>query len=364
MHELRTADFDFDLPQERIAQTAVEPRDRARLLRVTKGGLADHHIYDLPDLLRDGDLLVMNDTRVIPARLYGVRAVAVARRAEQSRANQKNSGDVKVEALLHKREAPGTWMAFARPGKRLRVGDRIIFADDFAADILEKHESGEVLLRFNASDEDFLPLLRKYGEPPLPPYIKREAGAARTDDARYQTVYAARDGAVAAPTAGLHFTPELLAKLEAKGIRHVTVTLHVGAGTFLPVKAELIKDHVMHAEWGEISAAAAEEINRARREGRRVVSVGTTSLRVVESAADEKGVVHPFSRDTAIFITPGYKFRAIDVLLTNFHLPQSTLFMLVSAFMGLDVMRAAYNHAIKNDYRFYSFGDASLLERE
>jgi len=345
MPDLKTSDFDFELPVERIAQTAIEPRDHARLLRVTPGGIKDHHIYDLPDLLHEGDLLVMNDTRVIPARVYGMR------------------GGVRVEVLLHKKHAPSQWLAFARPGKRLRVGDVVIFADDFTAEILEKHESGEILLRFNVVDAELLPMLQKYGEPPLPPYIKREAGAAKGDDKRYQTVYAARDGAVAAPTAGLHFTPELLARLEAKGIPHVTVTLHVGAGTFLPVKADLIKDHVMHAEWGEVSVEAAEAINQARREGRRIVSVGTTSLRVVESAADEGGVVHPFSQDTAIFITPGYRFRAIDALLTNFHLPQSTLFMLVSAFMGLDVMRAAYGYAINHDYRFYSYGDACLLER-
>lgn len=343
--DLRTADFDFDLPAERIAQTAIEPRDHARLLRVTKTGLEDRHVYDLPDLLRAGDLLVMNDTRVIPARIYGTRDA------------------VHVEILLHKKAGLSQWLAFARPGKRLRVGDCVRFAPDFSAEVLEKHEGGEILLRFDAADEALLPLLEKYGEPPLPPYIKREEGEARADKARYQTVYAARDGAVAAPTAGLHFTPELLAKLKAKGIEQAIVTLHVGAGTFLPVKADYIKDHVMHAEWGEVSAETAEAINRAQREGRRVIAVGTTSLRVIESAADETGAVHPFSRETSIFISPGYKFRAIDAMLTNFHLPQSTLFMLVSAFMGLDVMRAAYDHAIGQGYRFYSFGDASLLER-
>jgi S-adenosylmethionine:tRNA ribosyltransferase-isomerase len=345
MRDLKTADFDFDLPPERIAQTASEPRDHARLLRVAPEGVSDYHVYDLPDLLRSGDLLVMNDTRVIPARLYGKR------------------GEIKTEVLLHKKQPDSTWLAFARPGKRLRIGDTIQFAPDFSAEILEKHESGEILLRFNAVDAAFLSLLHRYGEPPLPPYIKREAGAAKADTDRYQTVYAARDGAVAAPTAGLHFTPELLAKLTAKGIDQVKVTLHVGAGTFLPVKAENIKDHVMHAEWGEISPIVADKINQARREGRRIVSVGTTSLRVLESAADENGIVHPFSQDTSIFITPGYRFRVIDALLTNFHLPQSTLFMLVSAFMGLEVMHAAYAYAIKNNYRFYSYGDASLLER-
>ena len=342
---MKTADFDFDLPPECIAQTACEPRDHARLLHITGKNLADHHVYDLPALLRDGDVLVMNDTRVIPARLYGKR------------------GEVQIEVLLHKKQSPSEWLAFARPGKRLRIGDTIIFAPDFTADLLEKHDGGEVLLRFNASDAELLALLQRYGEPPLPPYIKRDVGEAKADQARYQTIYATRDGAVAAPTAGLHFTPELLTKCKAKGIECVTVTLHVGAGTFLPVKVDEIKDHIMHAEWGEVSAASADILNKAHREGRRIIAVGTTSLRVIESATDENGIIHPFAQDTAIFITPGYRFRAIDALLTNFHLPQSTLFMLVSAFMGLEKMREAYAYAIKNRYRFYSYGDTSLLER-
>jgi S-adenosylmethionine:tRNA ribosyltransferase-isomerase len=343
---MKTVDFHFDLPPDRIAQTAIEPRDHALLLRVTPTALSDHHVYDLPDLLREGDLLVMNDTRVIPARLFGKR------------------GDLRVELLLHKKHGPSTWLAFARPGKKIRIGDIITFAPNFSAELIEKHDGGEILVRFDVADADLLPLLQRHGEPPLPPYIKRETGAAKKDMERYQTVYAARDGAVAAPTAGLHFTPELLDKLRARDISTVTVTLHVGAGTFLPVKVDDIKDHVMHAEYGEVSPAAAAIINQAHREGRRVVSVGTTSLRVVESAADENGVVHPFAQDTAIFITPGYRFRAIDALLTNFHLPQSTLFMLVSAFMGLDTMRNAYAYAIRNNYRFYSYGDTSLLERD
>ncbi|MFA4994499.1 MAG: tRNA preQ1(34) S-adenosylmethionine ribosyltransferase-isomerase QueA [Bdellovibrionales bacterium] len=346
MSDLKTADFDFDLPQERIAQSACEPRDHARLLRILPSSLADHHIYDLPDLLKAGDLLILNDTRVIPARIYGKR------------------GEVRVELLLHKKKSSSEWLAFARPGKRLKIGNIIQFAPDFSAEVLEKHEDGEILVRFNVSDNAFLGLLHKYGEPPLPPYIKRAIGAAKADTGRYQTVYAKRDGAVAAPTAGLHFTPELLAKLAAKGIGHVKVTLHVGAGTFLPVKAEYIKDHVMHAEWGEISEEIACQINAARREGRRIVCVGTTSLRVLESAADEKGVVRPFSEETSIFIAPGYRFRAVDVLMTNFHLPQSTLFMLVAAFLGLETMRKAYAYAIKENYRFYSYGDACLLEKE
>ena len=342
---MKTSDFAFELPVERIAQQAIEPRDHARLLRVTAEGLHDHHVYDLPDLLRAGDVLVMNDTRVIPARLFGRR------------------GEVKVEILLHKKQAASTWLAFARPGKRLRLGDIVQVASDFSGEVLEKYKTGEILLRFNVADHAVIPLLRAHGEPPLPPYIKREVGAARAESERYQTVYAARDGAVAAPTAGLHFTPELLTRLTAKGIETVLVTLHVGAGTFLPVKEEHIKDHQMHAEWGEITASAADKINAAKREGRRVISVGTTSLRVIESAVDDGGFVQPFSQDTSIFITPGYRFRVIDALLTNFHLPESTLFMLVSAFMGLDLMQKAYAYAMSNQYRFYSYGDASLLER-
>ncbi len=348
---MNTKDFTFDLPPERIAQQAIEPRDHARLLHTKPNATADHHIYDLPDLLQSGDLLVMNDTRVIPARLYGTRT-------------NSRGAEAKIEIMLHKKHGVSQWLCFAKPGKKLQIGDTVFFADHFSAHILEKHEGGEILIQFNAADDELLPLLQQYGEPPLPPYIKRATGEAKADSARYQTVYAAKDGAVAAPTAGLHFTPELLAKLKAKNIAHATVTLHVGAGTFLPVKVDAVKDHKMHAEYGEINAATAATINKAKAEGRRIVSIGTTSLRVLESATDESGIVHPFARDTAIFITPGYTFRAVDVLLTNFHLPESTLFMLVSAFMGLDRMRAAYKYAIENHYRFYSFGDATLLEKQ
>lgn len=344
-YDFKTSDFNFELPPERIAQSAVEPRDAARLLHVTAAALSDLHVRDLPSLLRAGDLLVMNNTRVIPARLYGLR------------------GAVKVEVLLHKRQGPLTWLAFARPGKRLRPEDSIAFGPDLSAEIIEKHEGGEILLRFHADEASFFDLLHRYGEPPLPPYIKRAPGEAKADEARYQTVYAARDGAVAAPTAGLHFTPELLARLDAMGVERAIVTLHVGAGTFLPVKVDNIKDHKMHAEWGEITPAVAAQINKARAEGRRVIAVGTTSLRVLESAADDQGTVRSFSQDTDIFIAPGYRFRAVDALMTNFHLPESTLFMLVAAFMGLDRMRAAYAHAIAHEYRFYSFGDSSFLER-
>ncbi|MDX2028343.1 MAG: tRNA preQ1(34) S-adenosylmethionine ribosyltransferase-isomerase QueA [Alphaproteobacteria bacterium] len=344
-HEWLTEDFDFVLPPERIAQTPVTPRDSARLLHVGTTGLADCQVRDLPNLLRHGDLLVMNDTKVIPARLYGKR------------------GAVTVEILLHRKQGAQNWLAFARPGKRLRVGDTVVFATDFAGEILEKKESGEVVLHFTAPEEQIIPLLYKHGEPPLPPYIRREPGTAKQDAAQYQTVYAAREGAVAAPTAGLHFTPELLARLEAKGIQRATVTLHVGAGTFLPVKAERVSDHVMHAEWGEITAETAEAINKARQGSQRIVAVGTTSLRLLESAVDEKGVLHAFVGETDIFITPGYRFRAVDALMTNFHLPKSTLFMLVCAFGGFERMNTAYAHAIAQSYRFYSYGDATLLEK-
>jgi S-adenosylmethionine:tRNA ribosyltransferase-isomerase len=239
-----------------------------------------------------------------------------------------------------------------------------LFSNEFCAEVLAKHEGGEILIRFNVSDAELLPQLDLHGEPPLPPYIHRAVGDAKLDQERYQTVYAAREGAVAAPTAGLHFTPELFARLDAKGIGRVTVTLHVGAGTFLPVKAERLVDHKMHAEWGEITPATAATINQAKREGRRIVAVGTTSLRLLESAADEAGVIHPFSTDTSIFIYPGYRFRAVDALMTNFHLPKSTLFMLVSAFAGQERMREAYKYAIAQNYRFYSYGDATLLERQ
>lgn len=341
----RTDDFDFVLPLERIAQNAVEPRDQARLLHVMSAGFADHHVYDLPRLLQAGDLLVFNNTKVIPARIYGQRK------------------DVRIEVLLHKKESSQHWIVFARPGKRLHIGDLIVFAHDFTATVRAKQENGQVLLEFHVPDQDIFSFLYLYGEPPLPPYIKRAQGEAKQDLERYQTIYAARDGAVAAPTAGLHFTSELLQELAIHKIDHVMVTLHVGAGTFLPVKADYIKDHVMHAEWGEVTLDVAEKLNQARREGRRIVAVGTTSLRLLESAADAQGQIMPFARDTDIFITPGYCFKAVDVLMTNFHLPKSTLYMLVSAFAGVNHIRAAYEYAIAQNYRFYSYGDATLLER-
>ncbi len=344
-HNWRTDDFDFELPLERIASQPIEPRDQARLLHVSGQGVGDHHIYDLPDMLREGDLLVMNDTKVIPARLIGMR------------------GEGRVEIFLHKRQQNNEWLAFAKPFKRLKTGDRITIAENLIINIKEKRQDGEVLVDFGSDLKDLFKSLEEHGQVPLPPYIKRPSGPLETDRSRYQTVYAQKEGAVAAPTAGLHFTPELLSRLKNRGIECVYLTLHIGAGTFLPVKADYIKDHVMHAEWGEMTAESAKTINEARQKGRRIVAVGTTSLRLLETAADADGVVHSFIGETSIFISPGYRFKAVDALLTNFHLPKSTLFMLVSAFAGLERMKAAYAYAIKNNYRFYSYGDATLLER-
>ncbi len=315
--------------------------------------LEDRLVRDLPEILRPGDLMVFNDTKVIPAQLQGRR------------------GGARIEITLHKRESADTWRAFARPGKRLRPGDIVDFTGDstgtstgnFTATVLEKTPEGEAILRFDRGAEALLAALHRHGGMPLPPYIRKLRPAAAQDAADYQTVYARVEGAVAAPTAGLHFTPQLLQALDARGISRVSLTLHVGAGTFLPVKAEELKDHRMHAEWGEIGAEAAAAINRARDDGRRVVAVGTTALRLMESALDPAGRMHAFAGDTDIFITPGYRLRAADLLMTNFHLPKSTLFMLVAAFAGLDRMRAAYAHAIRGGYRFFSYGDSSLLER-
>ncbi|KZC99300.1 MULTISPECIES: tRNA preQ1(34) S-adenosylmethionine ribosyltransferase-isomerase QueA [unclassified Thalassospira] len=336
--------FDFELPRERIAEHPANPRDAARMLDLSGEGMQDRIVRELPDILRPGDLLISNDTRVIPARLFGKR------------------GDAKVEVTLHKQEGLGTWVAFAKPAKKLRIGEIFKVNDEFEAEVLAKKDGGEVTLRFNKSGADLIAALEKYGVMPLPPYIRREAGGDDQDKSDYQTIFAQKDGAVAAPTAGLHFTPELLANLDARGINRRTITLHVGAGTFLPVKVDDTDDHKMHAEWGSISKEIADLINETRANGGRVVAVGTTSLRLLESAAREDGVVEPFEAETDIFITPGYKFRAVDMLLTNFHLPRSTLFMLVSAFAGFERMKAAYNHAIENEYRFYSYGDCSLLE--
>ncbi|HEY9234517.1 MULTISPECIES: tRNA preQ1(34) S-adenosylmethionine ribosyltransferase-isomerase QueA [Phenylobacterium] len=356
---MQLADFDFELPEDRIALRPVSPRDSARLLLVQPGQpLADLTVSDLPGLLRAGDMLVLNDTRVIPARLKGRRL--------------REGSDVAVEATLHRRLSPWQWTAFMRPGKKLAPGDRIRFGamEDRAclltsldATVVEKGEGGEVTLSFDLSGPDLDLAIAERGAMPLPPYIAAKRGEDAQDRTDYQTVYADEEGSVAAPTAGLHFTPELLARLEAMGVGATFVTLHVGAGTFLPVKVENLTEHRMHAEYGEVDAAAAASINAAKAAGGRIVCVGTTSLRLVESAAGEDGVVRPFAAETSIFITPGYRFRVADGLMTNFHLPKSTLFMLVSAFAGLETMRGAYAHAIESGYRFYSYGDTSLLWR-
>lgn len=333
--------FDFDLPEERIALRPAEPRESARLLEVAPAGLGDHIIADLPSLLRPGDLLVVNDTKVIPARLRGRR------------------GQAKIEATLHMRLDGQTWAAFARPAKRLRPGDTVQF-DGLTAEVAEKRDGGEVILRFDRGEADLIAALHAAGEMPLPPYIASKRATDEQDRSDYQTMFADREGAVAAPTAGLHLTPALIRQIEGAGAEIVRVTLHVGAGTFLPVKADDTDDHRMHAEIGEISEAAANAINA--RTGR-LISVGTTSLRLLESAARDDGTVRPWSGATDIFITPGKRVRTADLLLTNFHLPRSTLFMLVSAFSGLDRMQSAYAHAIAAGYRFYSYGDACLLHR-
>ena len=334
--------FDFDLPPERIALRPAYPRDSARLLLLDGARTEDHVVTDLPGLLRPGDCLVFNDTRVIPAQLEGRR------------------GEASVGATLHKREGPRSWIAFVRNAKRVKPGDRIDFGSGVSAIAAERFEDGSIRLDFEGEEPVEL-MLERAGRMPLPPYIagKREADSRDRDE--YQTMFASEPGAVAAPTAALHFTPGLLAALEAAGISHATLTLHVGAGTFLPVKAEDTEQHRMHAEWGRIDAATADRLNAVRAGGGRLVAVGTTSLRLLESAAGEDDVIRPFEGDTAIFITPGYRFRAIDGLMTNFHLPRSTLFMLVSALMGRERMQQAYAHAIETGYRFYSYGDASLL---
>ena len=339
---MRVADFDFDLPAERIALRPARPRDSARLLVVDGNEICDRAVLDLPKLLGPGDVLVFNDTKVIPAQLQGRR------------------GDASIGATLHKREGPREWQAFLRNAKRAREGDTIDFGEGVSASVIEKSDDGSALLHFHGEEPVEL-LLDRAGRMPLPPYIasRREVDEADRED--YQTMFAREEGAVAAPTAALHFTEGLLEALDERGIGRERLTLHVGAGTFLPVKSEKIEDHKMHAEWGRIDADAAERLNAVRRSGGRLISVGTTCLRLLESAADDDGAIHPFEGDTAIFITPGYRFRAIDGLITNFHLPRSTLFMLVSALMGLDVMKAAYAHAIDAGYRFYSYGDASLL---
>ena len=347
---LLLSDFDFDLPERLIARYPARPRDAARLLVVRPDRLDDRQVSELPMILRPGDLMVFNDTRVIPAQLQGRRA-------------RSGSAEVAIEITLHKRVDEKSWQAFAKPGRRLAPGDRIRFGQDLTAEVREKSPAGDILLGFDQAGPELMAALHRLGAMPLPPYIRKLRPVETRDAEDYQTVYAGPEGAVAAPTAGLHFTPGLLQELPARGIERTTLTLHVGAGTFLPVKAERIEEHRMHAEYGEIPPAAAEAINRAKSEGRRIVAVGTTSLRLLESAAGADGHLAPFAGETEIFITPGYRFRIVDLLMTNFHLPRSTLFMLVAAFAGLERMKQAYAHAIASDYRFFSYGDASLLER-
>jgi len=334
---VRVADFDFALPDAAIALRPAVPRDSARLLRVSAGGLVDHIVRDLPALLRAGDVLVFNDTRVIAAQLSGLR------------------GDARIDVTLHLRLGAVEWLAFVRNARRLKVGDRIDFGAGLHGIVVEKRPEGEIHWRFE-SDDPLEVALERAGQMPLPPYIARKRAIDAQDRSDYQTLYAREDGAVAAPTAGLHFTPELLAALDAAGVQRETVTLHVGAGTFLPVKADDTADHRMHAEWGTVPDAVSARLKAAKSEGRRIIAVGTTSLRLLEASG-----LNPFTGTTDIFITPGYRFCAIDGLMTNFHLPKSTLFMLVSALMGRDRMQAAYAHAIRSGYRFYSYGDSSLL---
>ena len=340
--------FDFDLPPERIALRPVSPRDAARMLVVEGDSpFADRSVRDLPDLLRAGDVLVFNDTRVIPAQLEGERI-------------REGASGAAIGATLHKRLDARRWQAFVRNAKRLREGDTIQFPDGVSVTAEARAEDGSWTLAF-AGDEPVEELLARAGAMPLPPYIAQRRAADERDAQDYQTLFADKAGAVAAPTAALHFTPELVERLDAAGIVRETLTLHVGAGTFLPVKADDTAQHKMHAEWGEITAEAAARLNAARAEGRRVIAVGTTSLRLLESAADQDHTIQPFAGDTDIFITPGYEFRAVDGLMTNFHLPKSTLMMLVSALMGRERMMEAYAHAIAHEYRFYSYGDSSLL---
>jgi S-adenosylmethionine:tRNA ribosyltransferase-isomerase len=355
---MRVDQFDFDLPAERIALQPASPRDSARMLIVGPGNaLTDRGVADLPDYLREGDALVVNDTKVIAARLDGVRV--------------RGESVAHIEATLIKRLDGSRWRALVRPAKKLNIGERIRFGEDaesmvcllaaLDAEVEDKGESGEVTLSFAFQGAALDEAIERLGRPPLPPYIAARRAPDESDRRSYQTMFADHVGAVAAPTAGLHFTDDLVARITAKGAKIHRVTLHVGAGTFLPVKADDTDDHRMHAEWGHIDVATANALNEARARGGRIVAVGTTSLRLLESASEENGRIAPFSDETSIFITPGYRFRAVDALMTNFHLPRSTLFMLVAAFSGLETMKRAYSHAIDSGYRFYSYGDACLL---
>lgn len=346
---MRTDDFDFELPEKLIALRPAEPRDAARLLEVRPRELVDHTVRDLPDLLRAGDVLVFNNTRVIPAALTGVRRRAGA--------------EARIQANLHKRLDGNRWLAFVRPARKLNTGETIQFGagGEVNATVHAKHGGGEVELGFELSGPALDAAIATVGVMPLPPYIAARRPADAGDRQDYQTVYAEHDGAVAAPTAGLHFTEDLMTRLRDKGVAIEFLTLHVGAGTFLPVKSDEIDGHRMHAEWGEIPSDVAGRLNQARSSGGRLIAVGTTVTRLLESAVDDNGQIQAYRGETDIFIKPGHTFGAVDAMWTNFHLPRSTLFMLVSAFAGLDRMQAAYAHAITSGYRFYSYGDASLL---
>lgn len=347
---MRVEQFDFSLPEALIALRPAAPRDAARCLVVRDDTLQDRLMRDLPELLQPGDLLVFNDTKVIPAALSGIR-------------RRVGGNEARIHINLHKRTGPAGWLAFARPLRRLRVNDEIAFAQNFLARVTEMGAGGDVALEFNLSGAALDTAIAEHGAMPLPPYIGAKRAVDEQDAQDYQTMFARIAGSVAAPTAALHFTSDLIQSLEHKGIRHCFITLHVGAGTFLPMKAEDTDNHQMHAEWGSISQDAAQMINAARQAGKRIVAVGTTALRLLESAADNEGTVKAWSGETRIFITPGYRFRVADAMITNFHLPKSTLFMLVCAFCGLEVMHRAYQHAIQERYRFYSYGDGSLLFR-
>ena len=350
--------FDFALDKELIAKQPANPRDTSRLLDLSdENAVSDLHFYDLPKLLKAGDVMVFNDTKVIPARLYGKR------------------GEALVEVTLYHPDDGISWWSFIKNSKRLHVGDIICFYTDeisaeestFSAEVLQKDQEDGVLIRFNCEADNLGKLLEQYGSMPLPPYIKRDKPLAGlwnryNDKEDYQTVYAKHEGAVAAPTAGLHFTDRLLKEIDAMGVKRVFLTLHVGAGTFLPVKTDDTDNHKMHAEYGIISPETCAVINEAKKQGRRIIAVGTTSVRLLESAADEDGILQPFCGETNIFITPGYKFKILDMIITNFHLPKSTLFMLICAIGGIERMQKAYQHAIAEKYRFYSYGDSCIIK--
>ncbi|MBE2192100.1 MAG: tRNA preQ1(34) S-adenosylmethionine ribosyltransferase-isomerase QueA [Alphaproteobacteria bacterium] len=346
---MRVDDFDFDLPENLIALRPASPKHSARQLVISKNcpieNFSEQTVWDFPDQLNENDLIVFNDTKVLPSYLFAKR------------------GDMQTEINLHKRVSPVSWLAFAKKTKRLREGDLLSFGQVLTGVIAEKHDGGEILIEFDVKAGDLEPLLAEIGMMPLPPYIASKRAIDDADLHDYQTLFADKDGAVAAPTASLHFTPDLMAKIDAKGIQTAQITLHVGAGTFLPVKVDHTEDHKMHAEWGEISNEVAEMINATHNRGGRVVAVGTTVLRILESACEPDGTMKSFCGDTSIFITPGYRFKNVDMLMTNFHLPKSTLFMLVCAFAGFETMKQAYVYAIKNKFRFYSYGDSCLLSR-